>query len=240
MPSAFRTYVWLAVFYFVVTTPLVPFGAYYLTTVGMISPANVMGYTILQYAGVIAGNWFMRSRIDQTGTKPFFRLIFALFAIVATGWLAVLEWTGIIRWLMPLLYVLLGAASGMFSAANVSYLAKLLPPAERALPVSLHGAVSFFIGGLAPVIWGLVLKEGAGDRLSLDLAAFQGFFIFTLAGAGVLMALVGRLEEKPGVADPLLEIGWLFRPLRVVTSLIKLAEADESPTAGSGRKRKER
>lgn len=218
----FRTYLWLAVFFLVVATPLVPFGAYYLKTVAGIAPAHIMGYTVLQYAGLIAGNWFMRSRIDRTGTKPFFRIIFALFAAVAAGWLVCLHWTDLTLWIMPGLYALLGAGTGMFTAANVSYLAKLLPAAVRALPVALHGAVCYFIGGLAPVAWGLVLKEG--DAATLNLVAFQWFFVFTLVGALILVGWVNRLEEKAGAADPLLEIGWLFRPLRVVTSLIRLAE----------------
>jgi MFS family permease len=221
-PGAFRPYLWLAVLFFVVTTPLVPFGAFYLKTVAGIAPSAIMGYTILQYAGVIAGNWFMRSRIDRTGNKPFFRLIFGLFAAVAAGWLACLHWVAATPVLMPLLYVLLGAGAGMFTAANVSYLSKILPPAERALPVSLHSAISYFTGGLAPVVWGLVLKHG--DGTALDLAALRWFFAFTLAGALLLVGLVGRLQEKEGAADPLLEIGWLFRPFRVVGSLIRLAE----------------
>jgi MFS family permease len=91
-PGPFRPYLWLAVLYFVVSTPLVPFGAYYLTAVAGIAPASIMGYTILQYGGVIGGNWFMRSRIDRTGAKPFFRLTFILFALLAAGWLVCLRW----------------------------------------------------------------------------------------------------------------------------------------------------
>lgn len=219
----FRPYLWLAVLYFVVSTPLVPFSAYYLKAVAGTSPASIMGYTILQYAGVIGGNWFMRSRIDRTGAKPFFRLSFALLGVVAGGWLLSLQWNALTPWLMPGLYVMLGAATGMFTAANVSYLAKIIPEAERALPVSLHGAISYFTGGLAPVAWGLVLKAG-GPVPSLNLPAFQWFFIVTLAGAAALVALVNRLGEKAGHVDPLLEGGWLFRPLRVVTYLVKLAE----------------
>ena len=178
-----------------------------------------------------AMNWFMRSRIDQTGAKPFFRLSFALFALIAAGWLVCLRWTLITPWLMPLLYVMLGAAAGMFTAANVSYLAKILPVAERALPVSLHGAISYFIGGLAPVAWGLVLK-GGGALPAVNLPAFQWFFVFTLAGAVALVVLVNRLEEKAGHVDPILEGGWLFRPFRTVSHLIKLAETDESRKRG--------
>ena len=229
-PGQFRPYLWLSVFYFVITTPLVPFGAYYLKTVAGFSAASIMGCTVLQYAGVIGGNWFMRSRIDRTGTKPFLRLAFVLIACIAAGWLVGLRWTPALPWLIPVLYVMLGAGTGMFGAANVSYLAKILPEKERALPVSLHGALSYFVGGLAPVTWGLVLK-GGGVLPSLNLAAFQWFFIVTLAGAMLLVVLVNRLQEKAGHVDPLLEGGWLFRPIRAVTYLINPAGAAEAELA---------
>ena len=227
-PGPFRPYLWLAVFFCVVATPLVPFGAYYLKAVAGISPANIMGYTVVQYAGVIGGNWFMRSRIDRTGVKPFFRLLFGLFAVVAAGWLVCLQWTSLLPWVMPGLYFLLGAGSGMFTAANASYLAKILPVQERALPVSLHGALSYFTGGLAPVVWGLLLK-GGGPVPSVNLVIFQWFFVVTLAGTLMLVVLVNQLEEKAGHVDPLLDGGWLFRPFRVVTYLVNLAEPARPP-----------
>jgi len=222
-PGAFRPYLWLAVLFYIVTTPLIPFGAYYLKTVAGFTPASIMGYTMVQYAGVIGGNWFMRSRIDRTGVKPFLRLTFGLFGCVAAGWLVCLHWTAVMPWMMPGLFLMLGAGTGMFTAANASYLAKILHVSERALPVSLHGALSNFTGGLAPVAWGLLLK-GDGPVPSLDLAAFQWFFVATLAGTVVLVLLVNRLQEKAGHVDSIMEGGWLFRPIRVVASLINLAE----------------
>lgn len=222
-PGPFRPYLWLAVLYFIVTTPLVPFGAYYLKVGAGISSAAIMGCTIVQYAGVIVGNWFMRSRIDRTGAKPFLRVSFLLFALIAGGWLVCLHWRPVMPWLLPGLYFLLGAGTGMFTAANVSYLAKILPVAERALPVSLHGALTFFMGGLAPMVWGLVLK-GGGAVPSVNLVALQWFFICTLGGAVGLVLLVNRLDETPGHVDPLLEGDWLFRPFRIVASLVKLKE----------------
>ncbi|WP_438483251.1 MFS transporter [Oleiharenicola lentus] len=220
--GVFRPYLWLAVAFYVITTPVIPFSAYYLKSVGGFTSANIMGLTILQYGGVIAGNWFMRSRIDSSGAKPFFRISFGLFAVIAACWLGCLHWTVTTPWVMPMLYVMLGAGSGMFTAANVSYLAKIIPEKERALPVALHGAMTYFTGGLAPVVWGLMLK-GKQAEPSLNLFAFECFFIVTLIGAVVLVVLTNRLEEKiAGHVDPLLEGGWLFRPFRVVASLIKL------------------
>jgi MFS family permease len=227
-PGPFRPYLWLAVLYFVVTTPLVPFGAYYLRAVAGISSASIMGYTVVQYVGVIGGNWFMRSRIDRTGARPFFRFTSVLVGLIAAGWLGCLAWTPLVPWLMPALYFMLGASTGIFTAANASYLAKILPEAERALPVALHGALSYFIGGLAPVAWGLLLK-GGGPVPSVNLQAFQWFFIFTLAGAAALVVMAHRLKEAAGHVDPLLDGGWLFRPFRVASALISLAVPSRPP-----------
>jgi MFS family permease len=222
-PGRFRDYLWLAVLFFVVTIPIVPFGAYFLKVELGVSSAVIMGCTIVQYTGVITGNWFMRSRIDRTGAKPFFRASFVLYVFVAAGWLAGLHWPRTLFWLMPALYFLMGAGAGIFTAANVSYLAKILAPGERALPVSLHGALCFFMGGIAPIAWGLVLK-GGGVLPAINRLAFEGFFLFTLVGALVLVLLANRLKEDPGQVDPLLEGDWLFRPFRVVASLVKVAE----------------
>lgn len=235
-PGLFRPYLWLAVLFFIVTTPLVPFAAYYLKVEAGIPSAVIMGCTIVQYAGVITGNWFMRSRIDRTGARPFFRFSFVLYGVVAAGWLVSLHWRPVMPWLLPALYFLLGAGSGIFTAANVSYLAKIIPVAERALPVSLHGAMTFFSGGLAPIAWGVVLKD-AGPVPSVNLGAFQVFFVCVLLGVGVLVLLANRLKETPGHVDPLLEGDWLFRPFRIVASLVKLAEPARPPGPPDGGQR---
>ncbi len=223
-PSAFRTYLWLAILYFIVTTPIVPFGAYFLKNSAHLGVSAIMGLTILQYVGTIAGNWFMRSRIDQTGAKPFFRLSFVLFSVIAAGWLHCLRMPGAAGWVMPGLFFLLGAASGMFTAANVSYLAKIIPENDRALPVSLHGALTAFLGGLSPALWGLFLKPADGAAVAISPLAFQIFFLVTLLGVLALVLMVSRIEERAGHVDPLLEGGWLLRPFRAMTNLINLVE----------------
>lgn len=231
----YRAYLGLAIFYYLVVTPLSPFGAFFLRSTLGLSVSAIMSYTMLQYCGTIAGNWFMRSRIDRTGAKPFFRASFVTFGVIATGWLVCLRWTAAAAPLMPAIYFLLGAAGGVFTAANVSYLAKILPEHDRALPVSLHGAITAFLGGLSPAIWGLFLKESHGDSVAISPAAFQVFFLVTLAGVLALVLLVNRLEERAGHVDPLLEGSWLLRPFRAMTFLVSLVEkpagkrADEPP-----------
>lgn len=221
--GGFSFYLWLVVLYYVVIAPLAPFSAYFLTVEAGLSPAAIIGCTIVQYFGVIAGSWFMRSRIDQTGARPFLRAAFLLCGVVAAGWLVGLHWRGLLFGLLPALYLVLGAALGMFNTANVSYLAQILPESERALPVSIHGALTLFCGGLAPMAWGLVLKGGSVEP-SVNLTALQLYFGSVLVGTVVLSALVHRLREATGHVDPILEGDWLFRPIRVVASLVRLAE----------------
>lgn len=219
----FRTYLWIAILFYVIVTPLSPFGAFYLKAATGLTVSAIMGYTMLQYCGTIAGNWFMRSRIDRVGAKPFFRGSFALFGLIAAGWLLCLRVPGVVPALMPSIYFLLGAAAGTFSAANVSYLAKILPEGDRALPVSLHGALTAFLGGLSPAAWGLLLKPADGGA-ALSGSAFQAFFLVTLGGSLLLVLLVARIEERAGHVDPLLQGSWLLRPYRALTSLISLVE----------------
>lgn len=221
--SAFRPYLWVAVLFYIVTTPIAPFGAYFLKATAGFSVVNIMLYTMLQYGGVIIGNWYMRSRLDRMGAKPFFRLTFCLFALIALGWLACLRWTTLTFWLMPVLFVLLGAGTGIFTAANISYLTSILPEKDRALPVSLHGALTWFLGGLSPVAWGLYLKS-SGPAPALDLHAFQWFFVITLGGMLVLVALVNVLEENEGQVTPFLLGSWFLGPFRAMGSLINLTE----------------
>ncbi len=59
---------------------------------------------------------------------------------------------------------------------------------------------------------------------AVNHAAFEWFFVFTFVGAVGLVLLANRLKETAGHVDPLLEGDWLFRPFRVVASLVKLAD----------------
>jgi hypothetical protein len=222
-PSLFRTYLWLSVALFFTITPIAPFAAYYLKATSGLTTAGIMLLTMLTYVGLIAANWYMRSHLDTHGTKPFFRISYALFGLISAGWLLFLQTGG--RWLLmlPPLYALQGVASGCWTSSNLNYLAKILPEKERALPVSIHGAVITFLGGCSPVLWGLFMK-GHGDGAPVNVAVFQIFFAVLLVTAAGLFWYVRHLPEKTGSADPLLQGGWLLRPFRGVANLINLIE----------------
>jgi MFS family permease len=226
-PGPFRTYLWVAALLFVTTTPIVPFTAYYLKASAGQSSASIMLYTMVHYVGVIGANWFMRAHMDRTGAKPFFRLCFAAYAAIAVGWLVFLHFGGAASLMLPVLFLLIGAASGCWTSANLNYLAQLLPENDRALPLSIHGAVIAFLGGVSPVIWGLFLK-GSGPVPSVNVPVFEAFFVVVLVSMAVLLLWLPRLEGKVGpVLEPLLAGSWLLRPFRVAANLINLVERPE-------------
>ncbi|MDD3179209.1 MAG: MFS transporter [Opitutaceae bacterium] len=218
--GSFRHYLWMAVWFMVISTPMSPFTAYYLKAGAGLTPARIVLFTIMQYLGVIAGTAFMRTRIDRTGARPFFLFSLALYALLAVGWWGLLHFGAGIGAVPGILYFLMGMGSGCWNAANMNYLAKLLPEQERALPVALHAALTSFMGGVATVLWGGFLKGGAAP--SVDVVAFQVFFGVTLVSTLVLFPVVACLKEKTGAVEPLIRGESLLRPFRGVTYLASL------------------
>lgn len=233
-PSLYRTYLWLSVALFFTITPIAPFAAFYLKATAGLTTAHIMLLTMLTYVGLIGANHFMRPRLDHHGAKPFFRVSYICFGLIALGWLAYLYTKG--HWLLflPVIYLVQGVASGCWTSANLNYLAKIVPEQDRALPVSIHGAVITFIGGCSPVLWGLFMK-GHADPSQVNIVAFEIFFAVLLVTAVGMFWFVGRLPEKTGTIAPLLQGGWALRPFRGVANLINLVEkppeknADQSP-----------
>jgi len=231
-PSLFRTYLWLSVPLYFTITPIAPFAAYYLKATGGLTAASILLLTMLTYFGLIAANWFMRTHMDHHGAKPFFRLSYGFFALIAAGWLFFLQTNGRWQLMLPALYMLQGAASGCWTSANLNYLAKIVPEQERALPVSIHGAVITFLGGCSPVLWGLFMKSPS-EVNPVNVPVFEAFFVTLLLTSAWLFWYVRRLPEKAGPAYPLLQGGWLLRPFRGVGNLINLVERpDNRPEDG--------
>lgn len=221
--SVFRSYLWMSVPLFAAITPIAPFAAYYLKTATTLTSAHVMLLTMLTYFGLITANWYMRAHMDRSGAKPFFRVSYLVHAIIAVGWIAFLYTKG--RWLimLPFLYFLQGVGSGCWTSANLSYLAKIVPEPNRALPVSIHGAVITFIGGCTPVLWGVFMKV-PDDRPAVNVPVFEAFFISLIVVCAILMVVINRLPEKAGEVAPWLQGSWGLRPFRAIANVINLAE----------------
>jgi hypothetical protein len=223
-PSAFRRYVWLAVVFSVISTPIPPFAAYYLKVGPGLSSGQVMFFEVLRYAGVMTAAWTIRRRIDVTGAKPFFLLALALYLVVAAyWWLYLRHGLGGIAGVFSV-YFLLGLGAATWAIANLNYLPKILSGADRTIAVSVHGAVTAFIGGFSPIIWGIFLKRGDSVG-AFDAAVFQWFFVSVAVGALVLSPLVARLpEEKGHPVEPILIGNAILNPIRAVTYLVNLID----------------
>ena len=224
-PSFFRSYLWISVTFFCGITPLAPFAVYYLKAAAGVSTAQVILLTMLTYVGLIAANIAMRKHMDQIGAKPFFKAAFLSYALISAAWIVFLLTGGKAYWTLPFLFFLQGAGSGFWNSANLSYLVKILPEHDRALPVSIHGAVMTFIGGCTPVLWGLFLKV-PGDVPAVNVQVFAGYYVSLLVLCTALIFFVRRLPEKAGSVGPIFQGSWVLRPFRAVATLVNLIEED--------------
>lgn len=224
-PSLFRTYLWISVVFFAGITPLAPFAAYYLKTAAGVSAAEIILLTMLTYVGLIVANIAMRKHMDHIGAKPFFKAAFLSYALISAAWIVFLLTGGKAYWTLPLLFFLQGAGAGFWNSANLSYLVKILPEHDRALPVSIHGAVITFIGGCTPVLWGLFLKA-PGDLPSINVPVFAGYYVSLLVICVVLLFFVRRLPETAGPVGPIFQGSWVLRPFRAVATLVNLIEEE--------------
>ena len=219
----YRTYLYQSVPLFIAITPLAPFTAFYLKTAHGTAAAAIMIYAMLTYLGVITANIVMRSRIDRVGAKPFFRYSYSGYGFVAVGWLAFLKVGEPLNAIVPVLFFVQGFAGGCWTSANLNYLVRLVPAEDRALPVSLHSATITCLGGVAPVVWGLFLKDDSGRAVREPV--FVAFFIILLLVMVVLSLLLRRLPEQAPADEPLLRGAWLLRPIRGLANLINLTES---------------
>jgi hypothetical protein len=224
-PTVFRRYALLAVGFAVVSTPIAPFAAYYLKVGPQLAMQWIMGFEVCRYSGVMVGAWLIRRRIDATGAKPFFLLALALHMLVGAAWWLCLATRTADALVMSAIYFVVGFGATTWTIANLNYLPKILPEDERTLGVAIHGAVTSFLGGLAPVVWGMFLKTGDGASRTISIPVFQAFFILLVVMAVVLSSFIARLpEEKGHPVDPILIGNAILRPVRAMTYLANLVD----------------
>lgn len=224
--SDFRSYLWCAVTFAAITTSIPPFAAYYLAVAGQRSPGEIMLFEVLRYSGVILGAFLIRGRIDAHGARPFFLAGLGLYAVVAVVWWVYLQQGMDGLSTLFAVYFLVGLAAVCWNVANLHYLPQLVPADERALYVSIHGAVTSCLGGSAPILWGLFMRStGPDGSPGISTGVFQIYFVVLLAGVGVLVVWVRRLREDASrKVEPLLDGQDLLRPFRAAVSLVNLVD----------------
>ncbi len=225
-PSPFRKFLWLAVCYAVVSTPIPPFLAYYLKVGPQLAAGQIMGFEVLRFAGVIVAAAFIRRRIDSRGARPFFLLTMVLYVLVGMFWWSYLE--GLMSGLGVIYgaYFVLGLAAASWTIANLNYLPQVVEEENRALMVAVMGAVTACFGGLSPILWGLVLKADSALGAGIDVEMFQLFFLFVIGSVVVLSSLMARLAEDTPV-DSLVIGNAVLRPFRAATYLVSLVDLRE-------------
>lgn len=226
--SRYRHFLWMSVLFAVCSAPIPPFCAYYLRVEASLAPAQIIIFTTLQYIGAIAGSLFIRNVIDRSGPRFFFRIAFILYVAVAFSWWNFLHLET--SWVLPLLlvYFVLGMAASGWVSANLNYLPRLTSERERPLRVSVHGAVTAFIGGLSPIFWGLFLR-GEGPTPTMNTTAFEVFFAFVLVAQLVLLWNVRYLRAAKSDVEPIVLAGALGRPIRSLSFLVNLADYRRKP-----------
>lgn len=228
-PSPFRHFLWLAVWYAVLSTPIPPFLAYYLKVVPQLDPGQIMGFEVTRFAGVIFAAAFIRRRIDHSGARPFFLLAMGLYAAVAIFWWSHLghNWAGL-PWIYSC-YFVLGLAAASWTIANLNYLAQVVEEDSRALMVAVMASVSACSGGLSPILWGILLKGNSAAGAAIDENVFQIFFFFVVASVVVLSSLLARLPEDREAGVESLVIGnAVLRPFRAASFLVNLMDVRET------------
>ena len=233
-PSPFRRYLLLALWFSVVTTPIAPFGAYYLKVGPGLSLSAIMLFEVVRYLGVILAAWVLARRIDATGARPFMLLGLAIYAIVAAFWWFYLRLDG--AWVGGVFgsYFLVGVATSCWGIASLNYLPKIVSEAERPLMVSIHGAVTSLCGGLAPIVWGWFLRTQSTTGAGLDVAVFGWFFVSGLVSACFLSWLAARIPEDRSVSvEPLMIGNAVLRPMRAMTYLVNLVDVRRGESSTS-------
>jgi len=226
-PGIFRRYLLISLAYTLVTAVFTPFVVYYLAAVDGRARHEVMVIAALQYFGVILGGLYTRSRIDRQDPRRWFLAHLVLMGGTAIYWLLHLRGVPGLGPLLPLTCFTAGLAVSLWNAAHLKYLAHVCPGEDRHLPLSVHSAVVGLLGGLAPTLWGLFLRQpGPTPGMNLDV-----FALYFGSGLVIQVGLWIACRRLP-VIDPATASlpGWglLFRPFRALAGFVP-------PLRGSGK-----
>lgn len=142
--------------------------------------------------------------------------------IQALYWLAILLGADVLLKLLPLSHVLNGIAAACFMCVHMKYLAQLSDTGNRALILSVFGAIVGLFGGLTPILWGWILKGSGAAGGAMNLSAFTCFFVLMALTFALLQISIRRFQlsedQQPIVFNP----SALLRPNRIFTALGQL------------------
>lgn len=190
----FRQYLLLKGGGAIVMSSMAPFTAYYLKSTGEVSSSEIMLFTAATFAGQIFGTGTLRHRLDRYPLRRFFQLSSALVALVNIYWLVLLNGAdGLLPWL-GVSYFVFGMGAGMLNVTHFTYLPELAEESERPITMAIFTAAHGVFSGVAPMLWGLLLRE-SGPTASLNADRFVGFFAVGLGLSLLLLFLYMRIPD---------------------------------------------
>ncbi len=190
----FRHYLLLKLIGSIVTSSLVAFTVYYLKVSGGVPTSEIMVFTAAQFGGQILGTASIRHLIDRFPLRRFFQISIALIGIVELFWLALLNGAdSLLPWLGAA-YFVFGMGVGMNNVTHFTYLPELSGEADRPITMAIFTAALGLLAGIAPMLWGLALKED-GPAPGLNLDHFIVFFAVGVGLSALLLALYARLPD---------------------------------------------
>jgi len=227
--SPFRQYLLFMMAFALMGTALVPLMAYYLKTEARLGSDRIMLYTAIQYAGAIIGTLIMRNRVDRIGVKPVFRLSLLLGASLSTYWFFLVTGNGALAAGLPFAYFLFGISVSQWLTAHLKYMPRVCDDSRQALHVSVHSSVIGLIGGLAPILWGYLVRM-PGSQPGIQREVFAYYFLILLVIQLALFFYVPRLTSRHRERPALPFGNAVLRPFRYMGSLVNsIPHNDDKP-----------
>jgi MFS family permease len=231
--SPFRQYLGFMVTFSLMGTAFVPLQAYYLKVEENLGIDRILLYTALQYVGAIAGTLVMRNRIDRIGVKPVFRISLTAGALICLYWYFLVTGSTFLLTFLPLTYFVFGIQTSQWFTAQLKYLPRVCDPKKQALHVSIFSALSGLVGGIAPILWGFIVRV-PGQLPGVDRQAFAIFFLCLLTANTLLFLYVPKLTSENRDRPALLTGAALLRPFRYMGNF-----ANALPTAAKSSKQEQ-
>jgi hypothetical protein len=196
-PGAFRSFLGLSLLGSLVTSSIGPFATYYLRAEVGIPASTILSFTAAQFAGQIVGGWSIRLSVDRAPLRRFFRLAALGFAGFDAFWLLYVSGAAALEAWLPVAYLAFGAAAGIHNTAHSTYLPELSSVERRPVALAVFTATLGVLAGLAPMAWGLALKE-SGPVPGVDAGRFALFFALGAASQLFLFVRFARIQYGRG------------------------------------------
>ena len=193
-PGAFRRYLVLSLMGACVATSLQAFTAYYLKVEVGMPTSRILLLTAIYFGGAIVGTWGIRRSLDRIHVRRFFQAAVLLLGAVQLYWLAYVSGVTALEPALPLAYLLFGTAFGLNNATHFTYLPELGGEDQRPVVIAVFTAVMGVLAGLAPIFWGLYLRESGPDP-GVHVARFAVYLGVGGALSLLLVPLFERLDD---------------------------------------------